>query len=134
MKKLLSIRGTDKFGCGAFGASRDGGQRTHQGVDIITVDGDPFHSLCDGTVNSFGYAYKGNFKFRIVNIRKDNGDMWRYFYVEPAVELGMKIKTGQQIGTTQTLKFKYPGITPHVHFEIVKDKQHIDPTEFVEFD
>jgi len=130
----LSIRGTDKFGCGAFGAPRDGGTRKHAGVDIVTVDGEPFLSLNEGTVNKLGYVYKGNFTFRYVEVRSANGELWRYFYVKPSVELGIKIHIGSKLGETQSLKFKYPGITPHVHFEIIKDGQHIDPTAIVEPD
>ena len=128
----LSIRGTDKFGCGAFGARRDGGTRTHVGVDIVTIDGEPFHSLNEGTVSKLGYVYKGNFTFRYVEVTKANGEKWRYHYVQPTVELGLKIKIGQKLGDTQSLQFKYKGITPHVHFEIIKNGEYIDPTEIVE--
>ena len=128
----LTIRGTDKFGNGAFGASRDGGARKHEGVDIVTIDGEPFYSLNEGVISKLGYVYKGNYTFRYVQVSKNNGEAWRYFYLQPEVELGLKIKVGDKLGVTQSLQFKYPGITPHVHFEIMKNGEYIDPTEFVE--
>lgn len=137
----LSIRGTDKYGCGAFGASRDGGTRRHEGVDIVTVDNSVFNSLNDGTISKLGYVYKGNFTFRYVQVTHKDGSAWRYFYVNPndadgkkIVELGLKVKAGQPIGITQSLQFKYPGITPHVHFEIIGNGGFVDPTEIVEND
>lgn len=128
----LSIRGTDKFGCGAFGARRDGGTRTHVGVDIVTIDGQPFHSLNAGTVTKLGYVYKGSWEFRYVQVEHADKSKWRYYYVSPTVELGLKIKIGDKLGLTQSLQGKYKGITPHVHFEIIKNGEYIDPTEIVE--
>lgn len=137
----LKIRGIDKYGNGAFGASRDGGSRKHVGVDIITKDGEPFLSLNAGVITRLGYVYKGNYTFRIVEVTHKDGERWRYFYVNPVdangkkiVEIGLKISVGQTLGTTQSLQFKYPGITPHVHFEIIKNGEYIDPTEIVEND
>jgi len=137
----LKIRGIDKWGNGAFGAPRDGGTRKHVGVDIVTRDGEPFLSLNAGTITRLGYVYKGNYTFRLIEVTCKNGDKWRYFYVDPVgkdkkriVELGLKISVGQILGTTQSLQLKYPGITPHVHFEIIKNGEYIDPTEIVEND
>lgn len=135
----LKIRGVDKWGNGAFGASRDGGSRKHVGVDIIVRDGELFLSLNSGVVTRLGYVYKGNYTFRLIEVTCKNGDKWRYFYVDPVgpdkkriVELGLKISVGQVLGITQSLQKKYPGITPHVHFEIIKNGEYIDPTEIVE--
>lgn len=130
--RKLSIRGFDKFGCGAFGASRDGGTRTHKGVDIITRDGEPFYSLNEGTVTKLGYVYKGSYTFRYVQVTDKDGAAWRYHYLTPTVELGLKIKVGQEIGTSQSLEKKYPGITPHCHFEVMKNGFFVDPTKYVQ--
>jgi murein DD-endopeptidase MepM/ murein hydrolase activator NlpD len=90
----LSIRGIDKYGNGAFGSKRDGGTRVHNGVDIITRDGFPFFSLNNGTVTKLGWTYKGNAVFRYVQVTHEDKSLWRYLYLCPSVELGMKIKKG----------------------------------------
>lgn len=130
MQKLI-IRGIDKFGAGHFGASRDGGKRTHVGVDPITIAGADFLSRVEGTVSKLGYPYKGNLDYRYVQITAKNGWLWRYHYVAPSVELCLKIKVGDKIGVCQDLQPRYPGITQHVHFEIKVDGEYIDPTNYL---
>ncbi len=45
-------RGTDSWGSGVFGASRDGGARQHLGLDFIAVVGDDVCAPITGTVAS----------------------------------------------------------------------------------
>lgn len=130
MSKLI-IRGKDAWGDGAFGSSRDGGERKHNGVDIVTVDGEEFRSLGSGTITKLGYPYKGNYIYRYVQVTSKDGSVWRYFYVNPSVELGLKIIKGQILGKTQSLEDRYKGITPHVHFEIMVNGKYVDPTSYV---
>jgi murein DD-endopeptidase MepM/ murein hydrolase activator NlpD len=127
----LKIRGLDKYGAGHFGARRDGGKRTHRGVDAITVSGDDFYSRVVGTVSKLGYPYEGNYDYRYVQITDKNGWKWRYYYIKPSVELGLKINVGDKIGVCQDLHPRYPGITPHVHFEIKDGDKYIDPTNYL---
>jgi murein DD-endopeptidase MepM/ murein hydrolase activator NlpD len=129
--KKLEIRGTDKFGSGAFGSRRDGGKRTHVGVDAITVTNEDFHSRVAGTVSFLGYPYGGDLTYRYVQITDANGWKWRYYYVKPTVELGLKINIGDKIGVCQCLQPRYPGMTQHVHFEIKVNNKHIDPTKYL---
>jgi len=132
--KQLKIRGNDNYGSGYFGARRDGGKRTHVGVDAITVAGEDFHSRVAGSVSFLGYPYADDLSYRYVQITDSNGWQWRYYYVDPkgCVELGLKIKVGDKIGTCQDLKPRYPnGMTQHVHFEIKVNKKHIDPTKYL---
>ncbi len=125
----LKIRGYDTLGSGRFGASRGGGKRTHLGVDAITIAGEDFQSRTSGTVSYIGYPYVNDWHYRYVQITDSNGWLWRYYYILPTVELGLKIKVGDKIGVCQDLQPKYPGITQHVHFEIEVNGKHIDPTE-----
>lgn len=129
--EILKVRGSDNFGAGYFGASRDGGKRKHMGVDAITIAGGDFYARVNGTVTGLGYPYPDTYFYRIVQITDDKGWQWRYFYVAPCVELGLKIKVGDKIGVCQDLQPRYPGITQHVHFEIKVKGEHIDPTEYL---
>ena len=127
----LIVRGSDKFGSGYFGASRDGGKRTHLGVDAVTISGGDFYARTNGVVSFIGYPYNDDLHYRYVQITDSKGWKWRYFYVAPSVELGLKIKVGDKIGVCQDLQPRYPGITQHVHFEIMVGKDHIDPTKYL---
>lgn len=128
-----SIRGCDKFGCGHFGAKR--GDRTHRGVDLVVTAGNPFESLCAGKVTKLGYVYKGDMKLRYVEVTTDSGHRWRFHYVSPAVSVGSLVKVGDLLGAVQSLQGRYPGITDHVHFEIIDSSgEYLDPTPIVEGD
>ena len=112
-------RGHDDFGDGYFGASRDGGERRHAGVDYMAIAGQPVGAPISGFVSKIGYAYADNAQLRFVEI--DNpalGVTARVFYIDPQVEVGQPIRLGAPIGKAQDLQPRYAGITEHVHLEI----------------
>lgn len=126
-----TIRGCDKFGCGHFGAKR--GDRLHRGVDLVITAGEPFESLCSGKVTKLGYVYKGDMQLRYVEVTTKAGQRWRYHYVTPAVSVGSMVRTGDTLGAVQSLQTRYPGITDHVHFEIIDGAgEYLDPTSIIE--
>ena len=124
------IRGTDNHGSGHYGASR--GSRTHRGVDLAMY---PKSSVCtdiDGTCTKLGYPYGDDLNFRYVELTSSTGQKFRYFYVNPEVEVGDYLLRGQVIGTSQKLGDRYPGITEHIHFEIIDtNSEYLDPTSYV---
>lgn len=125
----MKLRECDKWGCGHYGASR--GDRTHNGIDIVCVPGDPAFCLNRGIVTKVGYPYSDDLSFRYVEIT-DSGYRWRYFYVEPIVNKGDEVEAYTQIGAHQPLGTRYPGITEHVHLEVIApDGNYIDPTGLV---
>lgn len=129
----MEIRGWDKQGCGAYGASRGG--RKHNGVDIVVEEGDQIRAFRAGIVSKIGYPYnpndskKGHYRYVEVAV---GSRRHRYFYVEPGVRKGESVEAGQVIGKAQGLTKLYPGITDHIHFEIkLDDGSFIDPTNLV---
>ena len=123
------IRGSDTFGAGYFKAPR--GKRTHNGVDPVTTTGAAFRSFNDGVVTKLGYPYADDLHYRYVQVTHADGSAWRYFYILPTVTMGQHIKTGDPLGTCQSLEPRYPGITQHVHFEVMRNGAYIDPTNLV---
>ena len=122
----MQIRKCDKWGCGHFGASR--GDRKHNGVDLVWTPGDRAFCLMCGIVTKLGYPYADDLSFRYVEITED-GNRWRYFYVDPIVNVGDELDAYTEIGEYQGLGERYPGITEHVHCEIIgPDGEYIDPT------
>ncbi|MBI1683979.1 M23 family metallopeptidase [Caulobacter hibisci] len=111
----------DDFGDGAFGARRDGGSRRHEGVDYTAVAGQAAKAPISGYVTKIGYAYADSTDLRFVEITNPAlGYVARAFYVDPSVEVGQTIHLGQTIGHVASLQKHYPGITNHVHLEVMK--------------
>jgi murein DD-endopeptidase MepM/ murein hydrolase activator NlpD len=110
----------DAFGFGAFGASRDGGVREHEGVDYAARAGQAAAAPISGFVTKIGYAYGGDTGLRFVEITNPAiGYVARAFYVDPTVSVGQALRLGQTIGRVVSLQDHYPGITDHVHLEIL---------------
>jgi len=113
-------RGHDDFGDGFFGARRDGGSRAHEGVDYVAQAGQAVQAPMSGYVTKIGYAYAGDTELKFVEITNPAlGYAARAFYVSPGVEVGQTVRLGQPIGKVESLQGHYPGITDHVHLEIL---------------
>jgi len=128
------IRKTDVYGCGDFGAPRDGGERRHEGVDFIADAGQRLVAPISGYVTKIGFAYPGDNDLKFVEI--DNPALHyaaRVFYIDPQVKVGQAVHLGQAIGVHHTLEAKYPGgMTDHVHLEILNTHgARIDATRVI---
>ncbi len=74
-----------------------------------------------GYVTKIGYAYAGSSDLKFVEISNPAlGYVARAFYVTPGVEVGQTVRLGETIGTDQSLQKHYPGITNHVHLEVME--------------
>lgn len=114
------VRGIDVYGSGAFGAPRDGGRRTHHGVDLVAVSGELVRAPISGVITRIGAAYAGQDKLKFVEIANPATHyVARVLYVGPLVTRGATVAAGDSIGTAQNLAERYPrGITNHVHIEL----------------
>jgi len=129
----LSPRAWDAFGSGAYGARRDGGHRHHEGVDYAGVAGQEVAAPISGFASKIGFAYAGDQTLRFVEITNPAlGYIARAFYIDPLVEVGRTVRLGQPIGRLATLQDRYPGITDHVHLELMKtDGARMDATALI---
>lgn len=117
----------DAFGNGEFGASRDGGSRQHEGVDYAADADQAVSAPISGFVTKIGYAYGGDDSLRFVEITNPAiGYVARAFYVDPGVALGQVVRLGETIGTVASLQSHYPGITDHVHLEVMKSGERLN--------
>ena len=134
IKGQAPLRGTDKYGSGAYLAPRNG--KVHNGIDIAFFPGTGIFSLRQGRVSKIGFPHnihdpvKGHLRY--VQITDIRGFEARYFYLNPEVVKGEIVGTVSILGMTQTLQGIYPGITDHIHFEVKKDGQFVEPVKYLE--
>ena len=119
-----------------FGASRDGGNRTHVGQDIDGQDpGDPVLSVMKGTVTEVGSGFRfqnGQGRSQTIGIQHPDGTMSRYVHVLSDVSVGDEVLTGQKIGTVSPADVASSKDFPHLHFELyAKGGGVIDPRPFL---
>lgn len=127
-------RKTDAYGCGDFGARRDGGERRHEGVDFVADADQPLVAPISGFVTKIGYAYADDSALKFVEITNPALHYSaRVFYIDPQVAVGQAVGLGQPIGVHHTLEQKYPGgMTDHVHLEIIDNRgERIDATQLI---
>ena len=112
----------DDYGCGAFGSSRDGGERRHEGVDYVSRPGQVVVAPMSGYVARIGYAYADDPVLRTIEIVNPALHyVAKVLYVSPTVSVGQAVAVGAPLGRAQSLQAKYPGgMTNHVHVQIAR--------------
>jgi len=122
------IRGADKWGSGAYRASRDGGRRKHAGTDYSGAAGENVVAPMGGTLEIIngGVRITGRVDSEIystivlhINVTASEG----------------KIEEGDIIGTIEDITSLYPGITNHAHVEIYSIKNgrttRLNPKDYI---
>lgn len=112
-------RGSDAFGSGSFGASRDNGGRMHNGADYKARAGDFIMSPIGGTLTRTMQVYSDDSRYRGLEIVSTSGDIAvKMFYVNAVGNIPRTVVAGDHVGFAQNLSPKYAGITNHVHIEV----------------
>lgn len=121
----LPIRGEDAHGSGKWNAPR--GDRKHKGVDFACFPMTKILSPIIGECTKIGYPYGDDLSFKYVQVTDDAGRDHRFFYLDPKVKVGDQILIGDVLGEVQNLERRYPGITPHVHYELKRGGHYLNP-------
>jgi len=96
----------------------------HMGVDFAAQRGTPVRAVGDGVISEAGW--NGRYG-KAIDIKHESSYLSRYAHLQgfvPGIRPGVNVTKGQIIG--------YVGSTgratgPHLHFELYKDQQFIDP-------
>ncbi len=112
------VKGKDARAVGSFwGASREGGKRKHEGIDIFARRGTPVVAATDGVVSNVGTTRLGGKVVRVIN---KNLQANYYAHLDKQlVKTGQLVKAGQVLGTVgNTGNAK---TTPaHLHFGVYR--------------
>lgn len=128
----------------SWGARRSGGRR-HQGIDIMSVRGEPALAVADGTVVAMDYHPMSGYFIRIdhgsgwtstyMHLNNDTlgtddgaGGTWTAFY--PTLTVGAKVAAGDVIGYVGD-SGNAEGTAPHIHFELKHDRAKTNPYPFL---
>lgn len=102
------------------------GIETHKGIDIRAAWGSPVKAMAKGEVEFAGL--RGGFG-NCIMIKHGNGFETLYGHLSKIlVSVGEKIDIGQQIGNVGSTG---RSTGPHLHYEIHKNGEKIDPKNFL---
>lgn len=112
-----------------WGDNRDGGKRSHEGIDIFGKFRTPVVAAADGVVTS---TRENNLGGKVVFLRPDNASYTLYYAHLDAqlVREGQRVHTGDTVGlmgNTGNAK----NTATHLHFGIYTGNGAIDPMPFV---
>ncbi len=103
-----------------------GDWRIHSGVDIDSEVGTPVKAIADGTVSQVATdTMMGN----VIKLEHQDGLVSVYANLADGITLkvGDKIKGGQEIGKIGTSALAECLEPPHLHLEVLKNGENIDP-------
>lgn len=110
----------------SWGAPRDGGARTHKGIDIFAPRGTEVVAVTDGFISYIGEQPKGG---RCLWLTTENGTAFYYAHLDrwaPGLYEGMEVQSGDLLGFVgNTGNAKY---TPsHLHFQVNRNDEMVNP-------
>jgi murein DD-endopeptidase MepM/ murein hydrolase activator NlpD len=87
-----------------------------------------------GTITRVGYAYKNDKRLNSIDLKTNNGYRVGELYIKPGagIKAGVRVTAGQVIGTAQDIRVRIgPGITPHIHVQIFRGSERINPETLI---
>lgn len=113
-----------------WGASRDNGERSHEGIDIVAKKYTPLLAVADGVIIA---VKNGGLGGKTVSLRP-YGKNYSVYYAhldEQLVVPGQAVKTGDVIGKVGNTGNAAKTV-PHLHFGIYTNEGAVDPILFVQ--
>lgn len=109
-----------------FGVARDGGARSHEGLDIMAPEGREVLAIVSGKIDTKKWNNLGG---NTIWLAGDDGMIYYYAHLSAyrdGIEEGVRVRGGEVIGFVGKTG---NASTPHLHFEIHKTKKSpaLDP-------
>jgi len=112
-----------------WGASRDGGVRSHEGVDIFAPKDYPVIAVTDGRISSVRNRGLGGKQIWLKD-SKNNQSLYYAHLNDWNVKSGARVQKGDTIGFVGNTG-NARTTPPHLHFGIYKNSGAIDPKGFI---
>ncbi|HVG11857.1 MAG TPA: M23 family metallopeptidase, partial [Flavisolibacter sp.] len=119
-----------KAKAGSFwGASRDGGQRSHEGIDIFAAKGTPAIAAAPGVISG---VREGGIGGKVVWLRPRDKRVHLYYahLDQQLVQEGQSVEEGDTLGLVGNTG-NARTTPPHLHFGVYTSSGAIDPFPFV---
>lgn len=112
-----------------WGASRDGGNRNHEGVDIFAAKGTPVVAVANGFVTRTGNQGLGGKQVWLRD--SSSGDAYYYAHLDSILtESGKQVSINDTIGLVGNTGNAAGGL-PHLHFGIYTSSDAVDPYPYI---
>ena len=119
-----------------WGADRDyGGDRTHEGTDIMCDAGTPIYAACSGTVTKIGWNELGGWRIGITN---KNGVYFYYAHLSRyanGMQKGARVQKADMIGYVGDTGYGPKGTSgkfaPHLHFGMYMKGKAFNPYPYL---
>lgn len=110
-----------------FGDPRDGGNREHEGLDMMALDGTPIVSPTEAVVIRIG---DGSSSGKYVSTANPGGETFVYMHLADVADIdeGDVLEEGDLIGYVGSTG-NASGGAAHLHFEIRENREPTDPYE-----
>lgn len=104
--------------------------RTHGGVDLAAQPGEAVKAARSGAVMA---VYEDEFLGTTVMLQHEGGytSMYSGLEAETAVTAGQSVTAGQTIGKVGNTALIETAMESHLHFEVCKDGETVDPASFL---
>lgn len=112
-----------------WGDARDGGKRSHEGIDIFAAKRTPVVAAADGFITRVA---EGGIGGKTIWMRTNDHDVYLYYahLDQQLVGSGQSVKRGDTLGLVgNTGNAKYT--PPHLHFGVYTSAGPVDPFPFV---
>jgi murein DD-endopeptidase MepM/ murein hydrolase activator NlpD len=106
--------------------------RFHPGIDIETSIGALVKAAADGVVTEVLENAPRNMGVSVI-IEHSGGYKTAYSNLSPTViaAVGDTVTAGDTIGSVGSTSMAEAALPPHLHFEIIKDGEHVDPLDYL---
>ena len=103
---------------------------THHGLDLVSATSNEVLASADGTVAEI---YTNDLEGTVVLIKHNNVYTSKYASLDSnlLVKVGDKVKSGQKIGTTSASAKNEVLTGAHIHYELFKDNESINPADYL---
>ena len=100
----------------------------HKARDFSAAIGTPVYAMADGVVLEASYH---DFLGDLVKVDHGDGIIVWYYFVDPTVTTGQKVKQGQQIGTVKEARGFEEHENAHLHLEMKINGVKVDPQDYI---